>query len=143
LEKYFAFHDGSLDGLLVEDKTAHVFVSTMNQERFVIEASGVVALNADNFKQGNIIFEVLTRSANELTLEHIESVHGGFPEVSRSRFAARGLELAVEKDLSLLVIDPSYGATCLVLAATFNLRKRRDWEEGHMLTQSGSEAKST
>jgi hypothetical protein len=129
LKKYFEFHDGSLDGLLVEDKSVHVFVSKLNQEHFVIEALGVAALNANHFKQGNIIFGISIRNANELTLEDIETVHGEFPEVSRAHFATRSLELALEKNLSLLVIDPSYGATCLVLAATFNLCTRRDWVE--------------
>jgi hypothetical protein len=134
LANYSEFHDGFLDGLLLDDSSAHIFLRTYQQERFVIEASNVAALNASDFKLGNIIFEVLTRSANELTLEDIEAVHGPFPEVSRSHYAKRGLEL--EKNLILLEINPSYGAICLVLAATVDLCSRQKWVERHMLAKA-------
>jgi len=127
LANYSEFHDGFLDGLLLDDSSAHIFLRTYQQERFVIEASNVAALNASDFKLGNTIFEVLTRSVNELTLEDIEAVHGPFPEVSRSHYAKRGLELALEKNLILLEIIPSYVAICLVLAATVDLCSRQKW----------------
>jgi hypothetical protein len=137
LDKYSEFHDGFLEGILLDDSSAHIFLSTHQKDQFVFEASNVSRLNAEGFKEGNIIFEVLIRSAIELTLEDIEAVHGGFPEVSRSRFATKGLELALEKNLSLLEINPSYGATCLVLAATFDLCSRQDWVDRHMLSKAG------
>jgi hypothetical protein len=133
---YSEFHDEFLDGLLLDDSSAHIFLRTYQQERFVIEASNVAALNAGDFKLGNIIFEVLTRSANELTLEDIEAVHGPFPEVYRSHYAKRDLELALEKNLILLEINPSYGATCLVLAATMDLCSRQKWVDRHMLAKA-------
>jgi hypothetical protein len=133
LANYSEFHDGFLDGLLLDDSSAHIFLSTYQKERFVIEASNVAALNAGDFKEGNIIFDVVIRNASELTLEDIEAVHGPFSEVSRSHYAKRCLDLALEKNLVLLEINPSYGATCLVLAATMDLCGRQSWVERHML----------
>jgi hypothetical protein len=137
LDKYSEFHDGFFEGILLDDSSAQIFLSTHQKDQFVFEASNVSRLNAEGFKEGNIIFEVLIRSAIELTLEDIEAVHGGFPEDCRSRFATKGLELALEKNLSLLVINPSYGATCLVLASTFDLCSRKDWVGRHMLAKVG------
>jgi hypothetical protein len=135
LKKYSEFHDGFLDGVFLDGNSAYIFLSTDRGELFVFEATQVDSLNIADFRKGNIIFEVLCHSANELSLEMIEAVNGGFPEVSRSRFAQRGLELAVEKNLVLLEINPSYGATCLILASSFSLRRRRVLAAGQFVEQ--------
>jgi len=135
LKKYPEFHDGFLDGVFLDGSAAYIFLSTDRAELFVFEATQVDSLNIADFRKGNIIFEVLCHSANELSIEMIEAVKGGFPEVSRSHFAKRALELALEKNLVLLEINTSYGATCLVLASSFSLRPRPAWKPNSLLSK--------
>lgn len=133
MKNYSEFHDGFFDGLLLGEKSAHIFVSTEHKELFVIEVLDVVALSASDIKAGNIVYEVLTRSGVELTLEDIIAVKGPFPEISEQSFAQRGLVQALEDNLILLEINPSYGATCLVLARSVQLCNRQEWIGRHML----------
>jgi hypothetical protein len=135
LKEYSESHDGFLDGVFLDRSSAYIFLSTHRDELFVFEATQVDSLNIADFRKGNIIFEVLCHSANELSLEMIEAVNGGFPDVSRSRFAKKALELAVEKNLVLLEINPSYGATCLILASSLSLRSRQALVAGQFVEQ--------
>jgi hypothetical protein len=59
------FHDGFVDGFLIRESSVIVFLSTMEKEPFVIVASEVERMQADDFRQGNIIFDVLTRNLAE------------------------------------------------------------------------------
>jgi hypothetical protein len=52
------FHDGFIDGLLVNGLDARVFLRTASQEKFTIVLSGVKSLVLDDFRQGNIILSV-------------------------------------------------------------------------------------
>jgi hypothetical protein len=133
LKNYPEFHDGFLDGLLLENSIAHIFVSTRQEERLVIEASDVAALAAGDFKKGNILFEVLTRSGDELTLEDFVAVDGPLSGTDGQSRAQKTLEESREKDLILLEINPSYGAACLVLAGSVQLYSRKNWISRHML----------
>lgn len=133
MKSYSEFHDGFFDGLLLEEKSAYIFVSTENRELFVIEVLDVVALSASDIKAGNIVYEVLTRSGVELTLEDIIAVKGPFPETSEQSFSQKGLAQALEENLTLLEINPSYGATCIVLARSVRLCKRQEWIDRHIL----------
>lgn len=130
---YSQFHDGSFDGILLGDKASHIFLSTAHKDLFVIEALDVVALSAWDIKVGNIIYEVVTRRGVELTIEDIIAVKGPFPETSESRFAHRGLKQAVDENLILLEINPSYGANCLVLAHSVRLCDRQEWINRNLL----------
>ena len=134
MKKYVEFHDGFLDGLLLDGSTACVFLSTDDKEHFVLEASGAAAVDAGTFKEGNIIFEVIEHSTNELTLDHMIWVHGPLSEFGLPDQAQRWLTKAQQNNLILLEINPSYGATCLVLARTIELRGRKEWISRHMST---------
>jgi hypothetical protein len=132
VKKHVEFHDGFLDGLLLDGPTACVFLSTDDKEHFALEVAGVAAVNAGTFKEGNIIFEVLIHSCDELTLEQMIAVHGPMSGYGLPDQAQRWLAKALQSGLILLEINPSYGAACLVLARTINLRHREEWLERHM-----------
>jgi len=127
VKKYGEFHDGFLDGLLLDGPSAYVFVSTQEKGRFVLEISGVAAVDAGTFKEGNIIFDVLTYGCDELTLEQMIAVHGPMSEYGITDQAQQWLTKARQEGLSLLEINPSYGAACLILAQTIDLRHRQEW----------------
>jgi hypothetical protein len=113
------FHDGSLDGVLTENDAVHFYVSTYEREKFVIEAFGVVALKVDDFRKGNIIFDVVVRIGEDITLQDVAGVMGFIDESK----AVSQLEEA-RKHLIVLEINPSYGASCILLAKSAELLPR-------------------
>lgn len=127
MKKYNEFHDGFLDGLLLDGPSAYIFVSTPEKWQFVLEISGVAAVDAGTFKEGNVIFDVLVYGSDELTLEQMIAVHGPMSEYGLPDQAQRWLTKARQEGLHLLEINPSYGAACLVLAHTIDLRHREEW----------------
>jgi hypothetical protein len=52
MKYYDQFHDGSLDGLLIDQISVYVFLRTEEGQLFVVLASGVVAMAADGFNAG-------------------------------------------------------------------------------------------
>ncbi len=120
MEKFDQFHDGYLDGLLIQGVTVRVFLSTEDRQEFVLEVSGVVSLKVDGFRQGNIIFDVLIREGEDITIHDIVNVFE-FEDVAK---ALRKLEEARCMNLVVLEINPSYGASCIILAESAMLLPR-------------------
>jgi hypothetical protein len=121
------FHDGFYNGLLINGDSLDAFVSTDENERFVICAMGVVALLSGEIKAGNIIFDVEIRNAEEIDLDDIREVHG-FPRGEQGdKWADEALLRAKADGLSLLSIGPSYGGNCLALAKSFTLVTEAEW----------------
>lgn len=127
VRSYEQFHDGWFDGLLITEECLDIFLSTDQKESFVLSVTGVVALASDELRAGNIIFGVEYRSADEITLDDIRDVYrfNRSPEDDAQILAAHAK--AERERLLLLVIDPTYGGNCLVLAKSFELITRRQW----------------
>lgn len=111
------FHDGFLDGLLIRGTSVRVFLSTSDRQEFELKVSGVSSLKAEGFRQGNIIFDVLTRSGDDITIHDIMD----FFEFKEEAKALTKLEEVRRKDLIVLEINPSYGAGCIILAESAEL----------------------
>jgi hypothetical protein len=127
MKNYSQFHDGVFEGLWIDGATVHVYVSTLKKERFTAVAGGVVALAASDFRAGNLIFEVVTRDHDEIVFDDVVALYqlqGGPADESKG---AQLLEKAQQAGLTLLELNPSYGATCLVLAHTVDLLERNEW----------------
>lgn len=124
MKNYDQFHDGRLDGLLIQERFVQVFLSTESKEPFVLAATGVVVLTANGFKTGNIIFEVLTKQSTEIMLQDIVDVYELSAVDTSSDQGEELLRKAQVKQLILLEINPSYGANCLILAETVELLGR-------------------
>ena len=86
----------------------------------------MVALAADGFKAGNIVFEVVTRQQEELTLQDITRAYGLAEGVTGQDQAQKLLAKALEQNLIVLEINPSYGASCILLAESVELLHRRE-----------------
>jgi hypothetical protein len=126
MTNYDQFHDGWLDGLLIEQASVQVFISTEEKQSYVIAASGVAALSADGFKAGNIIFEILTKQQDELTLQDITESYGLTVDVNGREQAQKLLAKARERGLTVLQINPSYGGMCILLAESIDLLPRSE-----------------
>jgi hypothetical protein len=129
MKNYDQFHDGSLDGLLIEGTSVHVFLSTDAKGAFVLAATGVAALAAGGFKAGNIIFEVLTKQNAGVTLQDITDVYGLTADDKGRDQAQKFLEKAQQRNLIVLEINPSYGASCIILAESVDLLRRQEWAD--------------
>jgi hypothetical protein len=134
MKNYDQFHDGSLDGFLIDQASVQVFLGSEQKQPFVIAAGGVVAMAADGFKAGNIIFEVLMRPSEELTLQDVAETYGLAAGVAGEDQARKLLEKAKEQGLILLEINPSYGGHCLILAKSFELLHRHEWAERRLVS---------
>jgi hypothetical protein len=68
MKKYGRFHDGFFEGFWIDGTTVQVHLSTLEKERFTAVAEGVVALAANGFRAGNIVFDVVARGHEEIAM---------------------------------------------------------------------------
>jgi len=127
MKTYSQFHDGDLEGLWIDGTTVHVYLRTLEKERFTAVAEGVVALGASGFRAGNLIFEVVTRDRDEIDFRDIAELYDLRDGPAGEGQGMQLLGKARQEGLTLLAIDPSYGATCLVLARSVDLLDRNEW----------------
>lgn len=107
------FHDGHFDGIQLEpDKTAHISLRTANKERYILVLKGVQALTLSGVKAGNIILDLVIRSAREATATDVQEL---YDLNENDEQAAKLLESTREKKLQILELNPSYGASGLFL----------------------------
>jgi hypothetical protein len=134
MKKYAQFHDGFFEGFWIDGTTVHVYLSTLEKERFTAVADGVVALDANGFRAGNIIFDVVVRDYEEVTSRDIEALFdlGEGPAGEDQRM--RQLDNAKREKLSLLEIGPSYGGAFMVLAQSVNLLERTEWPSRYVMS---------
>jgi hypothetical protein len=116
------FHDGFFDGLwLGPNNLVHLFLRTADRRAFILELEGVNRLALTEVKQGNIILDLIVRTADAMTAADIQNTYGiddDSPHVSRALAAAK------DEQLQALEINPSYGAEGIILFRTWKLIPR-------------------
>jgi len=130
---YEQFHDGAFNGILVDGTTVSLFISTDCNERFVVVALGADKLFATDVELGNIIFHVATKTQEEITLDDIVWINQSSSPDEGS--AIISLESARKANLSLLEIDATVGATCMVLCQTVEIITPQEWVKRGMLRE--------
>jgi len=129
MKNYGQFHDGFFEGLWIPDKeTVHVFLSTLKKERTTVVLTGVVMLKASGLKEGNIIFDVLTRDHDEITLQDIAELYE-LPGHEPAAWEHQLLKKASDQSFQMFELNPSYGGSCLILARTTEFMNREEWAE--------------
>ena len=93
------FHDGSVEGLLIERAKVQIFLRTEERQAFVLELNGTLSLKADGFRQTSSIFEVLLREGDELTYDDVLDLYG-FADESKARSKFEQL-----RDDNLIVVE--------------------------------------
>ena len=117
MKNYSEFHDGFLDGVLIPaERSLHVYLRTASGKKTQVLLTGVVAVNLSGFREGNIILDVLVRQGSEIRAQDIGSVHQLEPDRDPKPWDAALLRRAHDSGMILFEINPSYGATCMVLA---------------------------
>jgi hypothetical protein len=135
MKKVGDFHDGCLEGFWIADPVVHIFLKidicwkADGPERFAIVADGVAALGGSDFRKGHIIFDVETKTHEELTSEDIRLLYDIREGDAGEKQCHNLLEKAREQQLMVLEIAPSYGASLIILAKSFELLDRSVWSE--------------
>jgi len=137
LKNFTEFHDGLFEGLIITDATVCLFFATDERARYAAVASGVVALTAGGFKAGNIIFEVLLKDHSEITLQDISELYELEEGSPGGAYSESLLRESTEKSLTMLEVNPSYGASSRVLAHSIAFCTMEEWKDQFMVTQSG------
>lgn len=106
-----------MDGLLLTNGGVQLFLSTDEQQSFIFHLAGLRSLRLNDFRQGNIIFDVIVRAGDEVTSRDIVELFGFLDEEK----ALQKLEEVHREGLIVLEINPSYGASCLMLATSVTL----------------------
>jgi len=120
------FHDGFLDGFLIRESSVLVFLSTLEKEPYVIVANEVDRMKADDFREGNIIFDVITKQGDELSVADIESLYGTQAGETGELQARKILERVTREGRMVLEINPSCGCECRLIAKSVGLLHRAD-----------------
>lgn len=118
------FHDGYFDGLwLGSDKFVRIFLRTCDQQSYTLTLKGVQALTVSGVRAGNIILDLVFRSAREITSSDVQDL---YDVDSGTEQAAKLLKSAREKELQILELNPSYGAQGLLLFETCEISETAD-----------------
>jgi len=114
------FHDGHLDGLRIgPSKLVSFFLRTQDGKAFTLLLQEVDALILSEFKQGNIVLDLVFRSAGSLTRSDMAELYS---VDASARQAEDLLKAKREQGFQILEINASYGAHGLVLFRTLELR---------------------
>jgi hypothetical protein len=114
------FHDGHFDGLRIgPSKLVSLFLKTQDGKAFTILLQEVDALTLSEVKQGNIILDLVFRSAGDITLSDMAELYSVDAD---ARQAADLLKAKREQGFQLLEINASYGARGLVLFPAFEMQ---------------------
>ncbi|ABF39207.1 hypothetical protein Acid345_0202 [Candidatus Koribacter versatilis Ellin345] len=112
--KLSEMHDGYFDGAWNSGYgETHLFLRSNSGFRGTVVLRGVAAANVESFRQGNVIFDIETIPTEQLTSSNISDSYGlASDEESRCE---KLLALAKSEGLSILNVNPSYGAQCTFL----------------------------
>ena len=130
MKNYTQYHDGFFDGLCIQDEgIVQVYLRTSAMERTTVALTGVVMLKVTGLKAGNIIFEVLTRDHEEITLQDIAELYELQPNHEPAVWEHQLLQKAQQQGFQIFEINPSYGGSCLILSQGIEfMNKEREGE---------------
>ena len=86
----------------------------------------------DGIRAGNIVLDALVRDASEITFSDIETLYQLQTNAAGKVQGANLLERARHEERKLLEINPSYGASCLVLASSMEVLPYQSWIERYL-----------
>jgi hypothetical protein len=114
------FHDGYFDGFRVgSGQVITIFLRTCDQKHYQLRLLGLKRLAVSGAKEGNIIFDLVFKSARDVTLSDVEEL---FDIDRKMGQAEKLLESTREKELQILELSASYGAQGLFLFESFDLQ---------------------
>jgi len=116
-----SFHDGFFDGFRLDfNKSLRIFLRTANKVPHTLLLEGVEALAISGVKEGNIIFDLVFRDAEQATASVIAELYEVGPDTEQAKNLLRS---AQDKKLQILELNPSYGARGLILFETGRIKE--------------------
>jgi hypothetical protein len=137
VKKLGDFHDGCLEGFWSDDPFVHIFIKISKFaivdgiERFAIVAHGVLALYGTGFMKGHIVLDVMTKTHEEISSADIRLLYDLREDEAGEEQCRKVILNVRQQKLEVLEITPSYGATLLILAKSFELLDRKKWSESY------------
>jgi hypothetical protein len=114
-----------MDGIFISDASAYLFLRTVDKQPYTLQLEGVEALRADNFRQGNIIFELNVSTVDQLDESFVFQLYEYSVQRKESFVLEEWRASALHKGLSGFEMTSSYGC---MLSAMF---KSHRFAEGH------------
>lgn len=123
------FHDGHLTGVQLAGEQATLFLRQSDGVDYVLNLHELKALQMDDFRQGNIIFDVEVITGAELAdpsaLSRLypgphPSAAPGFHDTHAALMAGHRAGI-VAGEAALIVVTPSYGANLVALCGSVTL----------------------
>jgi hypothetical protein len=125
MSEYDVFHDGFVEGFLIKDSQLIIFLRTWDKKLFALIADDVEGMRADNFKEGNIIFDIVVRQGLGLIRGDMDGYDFVASSLGESQRTA-ALERSRSENRLALEISSSYGCTCILTASSVKLLARSD-----------------
>lgn len=109
------FHDGALTGVrVIERSTLELYCSTLEGEAYKVSLSGLEALKVDNFREGNIIFEIELFNSN-FPIELVKRAFSLSAEENPPWLQQKITEMTAD-GWTLLELSSSYGCEIAAIA---------------------------
>jgi hypothetical protein len=102
------FHDGFVDGMLVRGSSALILLRTATERRYTLQLNEVDTLRANDFRQGNIIFELNLLSVSQLDRSFVFEAYDYNDQLKQQFVLEAWKRKADEKRLEALEITASY-----------------------------------
>ncbi|MBA3353104.1 MAG: hypothetical protein H0U23_11925 [Blastocatellia bacterium] len=108
-------HDGYLNGLLIEAETTLILhCKTEDGRACTFTMPGMVRLRANNFREGNIIFELNIYQGPECPIELVKQLKE-YEEARTDEMLSKDMEIIVQGNWTLVELTSSYGCDLLAL----------------------------
>ncbi|MBV8536415.1 MAG: hypothetical protein JO128_12525 [Alphaproteobacteria bacterium] len=124
-------HDGFVDGIKLDGQHfVRVFLRDVTEQRYVMELAGVEGLIGNEFRQGNIIFDVKIVRGVAPDMEALRSLfeppHPTAPAKYQDEYGSfldKHAERIKNGDLSLVRVESSYGCSIISLCADIRITR--------------------
>lgn len=115
------FHDGYIDGVILSDSAARIFLRTLSGDRFTLVLNQLDALRVNDLRKGNIVLEIRFLEPRQVDSSFVFELYGYSDEDKKAFLSNEWVENAEQKGLTALEITPSYGCTILATFGSHSL----------------------
>jgi hypothetical protein len=114
-------HDSHLIGLSVDgEKRGRLLFELAGGRRTTLVLEGVQYLQADNFRQGNIVLDVVIQKGTDYDESYLEQLFGKeYLEQNKAFKESLGARIG-SGELVLAAIEPSYGCVLVALCKSYS-----------------------
>jgi len=111
------FHDGQLLGFVLSpsDQSLTIFCQTVDKLDYVIRVPSLVRFRGDDFREGNIIFDISIREGRAIPPSAVRKVWS-YDDAAADKFLTSRLEEIGRGKWALLEVTSSYGGQLLAIS---------------------------